>query len=110
MLKIKAKPIFKAVVNITVAGEDKPATITVFFKHKRLDDLQKWLASRSATSTSDALAEVIDHWQDVGDENGQDLPFSSSALEDFLAEYAAAGGELINAYLAALTESRTKNL
>lgn len=116
LLRIVPKPTFTAEVNITVPGEEKPATIELVFKHQGRQALRAWVdAGRTpgpdGSPPSDAqwLGQVVAGWAGPVDAAGQPVPFTPAALASVLDAYPAAAREIYNAYLAALSESRAKN-
>lgn len=107
MLKVIAAPTFQGTARITVHGQAEPAVIKVTWKHKSREEYDAWLASAAsfADKGGDAafLCEVMTDWGDV------DLPFNQANLHTLLGQYAAAGGELLEAYRTDLLDSRAKN-
>ena len=103
MFKITPKPKFNTTVQLSVPGSDKPAAITVEFKHLSKSGLKEYFAGLDGKSDADALAEIITGWQ------GVDLEFSPEALGQLLDNYPAAAGELFEAFRRELMEARRKN-
>lgn len=132
MFRIDSTPTFTADVRVSVPGADAPAVLTLTFRHKGAKALKAWIESaiepkgtllsrlinvifrRQAATTGaerDAafLGAVIDGWRDVETHAGAPVPYGPEALAQLLDAYPAAGGEIFNAYLAALTRGREKN-
>lgn len=103
MFKINPNPTFKATVLLSVPGADKPASITVEFKHLAKSALRDYFAGLDGKSDAEALATVITGWQ------GVDAEFSVDALALLLDNYPAAAGELFEAFRRELLEARRKN-
>lgn len=116
MFRIDPAPIFAAEVRLTVPGAAECATITVTWRHKGRRALRAWLAPDAPAAgqppeSTDAqwLGEAIADWSGPQDEHGQPVAYSPDALAALLDAYPAAAGELRDAYLSALTQSRAKN-
>lgn len=130
MFKITPNPTFAGLVNITVPGADKPAVLQVTWRHMGRAALAQWLrkpgsvVAPAAIEPAPALADqaadpaaqdatwltlAMANWAGPQDADGAPVPFSQVALANLLDAYPAAGGELLAAYLAAMTESRSKN-
>lgn len=135
MFKIVPNPTFTSRVLLTVPGAEQPADLGVTWRHKGRAALATWLrkpADAAATAATQAttaatqaeparpllagvpadalwLAEVMADWDGPVLADGQPAPFTEAALAALLDSYPAAGGELLNAYLRASTESRAKN-
>lgn len=122
MFSIIPQPTFTCTVNLTVAGSDEPASIKVTWRHKGRKELGAWLRAgnaladigrelHSATALGDAawLAEAMVGWDGPVDAAGAPVLFAQAELALLLDRYPPAGGELLAAYLHALTESRAKN-
>lgn len=109
MIRIVPCPTFKAPVEFTDPGAAEPAVIDVEFRHKAPAALAAWWESAQARPVAEALGEVVVGWSGVIDDTGADVPYSADALKRFLEAHGPRGRELFRAYVAALTESRTKN-
>lgn len=109
--KLVPNPTFKAAVNLTVPGQEAAAQIELEFRYKSPETLKAWFESarEESKSTSKAITEIVIGWNGVLDEKDQPLEFNPELLATLLHNYAPAGGEILNAYVAALTESRVKN-
>ena len=138
MFKINPSPTFRSTVRLTVPGADDSAVLEVTWRHKGRAALRAWLAKarRAGVGASvlddlvrgadggaepadaalagvpaDAawLGEVMVDWAGPQDAQGEPVGYSVAALGGLLDAYPAAGGELLGAYLRAMTESRAKN-
>lgn len=110
MLKLNPSPQFIAPVSLTIAGESETGSVLLTFMHQGKQALAAWLDSAtSGTSDLDLVAGVVLGWDGVNDESGAPVPFSRDALAALLDAYSAAAGEIVSAYIHALTESRAKN-
>ena len=103
MFKINPNPTFKATVQISVPGSDKPAAITVDFKHLSKSALRDYFSSLEGKTDTEALASVITGWQ------GIDADYSADALGQLIDNYPASAGELFEAFRRELLEARRKN-
>lgn len=103
MFKINPKPVFRATVPLSVPGSDKPAAISVDFKHLGKSALRDYFAGLEGKSDAEALGEIVTGWE------GVDAPFSADALGQLLDNYPAAAGELFEAFRRELLEARAKN-
>ena len=115
-MKLNPAPVFRSDVKLTVPGESGPATVGITWRHKCRADLNSWLgkpldmASRGEDlSDEDYLGEVIADWAGIADDGGQPVAYSIDALRSLLSAYLPAGAELRDAYVRALTESRSGN-
>ena len=102
-LKLQPNPTFTANAEISVPGQDKPARVTVTFKHLSKNKIKDYFANLEGKSDAEALGEIITGW------DGIDEKFSPDALAELLDNYPAAGGELFECFRANLMESRRKN-
>jgi hypothetical protein len=127
MFKLQPNPTFCSVAHLTVPGVPTPGELTVTWRHKGRQALAEWLQAMPAqpvvtvmgAATTGAgqvvhegakwLAQVMDAWDGPVNPDGEAVPLSVDALVKLLDDYPAAGGELMQAYLTALTESRAKN-
>lgn len=104
MFKIEPSPTFWAKVKLTIPGEEKPGEVEMEFAHQGNDKLRAWIdAARTATSDELVLDAVVRNWR------GVDAAFSPENLRALVRNYPAAGAEIFEQYLKALTESRAKN-
>lgn len=103
MFKINPNPTFKATVQISVPGSDKPATITVDFKHLSKSALRDYFSGLDGKTDADALGAVITGWQ------GIDAEYSAESLAQLIDNYPASAGELFEAFRRELLEARRKN-
>jgi hypothetical protein len=109
MIKISPNPTFQCRVAISSPGIENQLEFGVTFRHKTKDAVAAWINSAVGRADVDVLADVIDGWSDVTDENGAAVPYSAAALSDLLQNYPAAHQEIFRAYLRELTESKRKN-
>ena len=108
-LKINPAPAFEFDAQLTVPGAAQPATVRVTARHKGREALAAWIEGAAGSRDPEFLGSVVSGWSGVFDADGAEVPFSSEALARVLDAYPAAGRELFEQYLAALTESRRKN-
>ena len=110
MFRINPAPTFAATVQLTLPGGSEQAPLSLVFKHRGKKALASWVAG-AGEAADDAvfLGHVIESWLGVVDDNGAEVAFSPARLSELLDAYPAAGSEIYLAYLAALTEGRTKN-
>ena len=109
MFKIVPNPLFKAVVALTVPGEEMPGTIEVEFRHKGRKELNEWRASAKDKTDTELLAEVITGWSGVEGGDGNQVTYSVDGLYALLNNYSTAATELYEGYWKALNASRIKN-
>ena len=120
MFVVVPNPTFESDVALTVPGAAEPATLRVTWRHLGRKAQRAWIerpsrqqqpgAAEPATLDDAAyLGEVIAGWSGAVDDKGAPAAYSQEALASLLDAYPASGGELFNAYLRALTESRAKN-
>lgn len=102
-LKLQPNPTFTAQVAISIPGSDKPAKVSVTFKHLSRPQIKEFFGNLDGKTDSAALGEIITGW------DGIDEKFSPESLADLLDNYPAAGGELFEQFRKELLESRTKN-
>lgn len=115
-LSIKPPITFADVAEISVPGAAEPARLTILWRHKDRRALRAWMDAANAP-TDDPLArdaawldEVIQDWPEgPQDEAGKAVPYSRAALQELLAAYPGAGGDLYAAYMRALHRGREKN-
>lgn len=108
MFKINPSPTFTCQVQLTVPGQAELASIEVEFRHMSRPALKAWLEGGETKSELEFVGAAIAGWNGIADDDGE-LTYSESSLERLLNNYPAAAGELVNAYLRALKESRIKN-
>ena len=108
MFKIAPNPTFVAEARITVPGADA-GLLKIEWRHQGRAALKDWMESASAKGDGDALHAVIASWSEVVDVLGDPVNYSRNALADLLDAYPTAAGELFQAYIDALTESRLGN-
>lgn len=109
MFKLNPKPTFTAPVALSVPGLSEPLEVLFTFRHKGKEALAKWVATASQKLDAEALSEVVCGWAGVKDEDGQDVPYTLTALSALLENYPASQGEVFRAYLRELTEAKRKN-
>jgi hypothetical protein len=102
-LKLQPNPTFTAAVALSVPGQDKPAKITVTFKHLARPQIRDFFGNLEGKTDLDALGAIISGW------SGIDEPFSEESLALLLDNYPAAAGELFEAFRRELLEARAKN-
>ncbi len=102
-LKLQPNPTFNAVAELSVPGQDKPAKITVTFKHLSRKQIKDFFGALEGKTDADALGEVLTGWE------GIDEKFNPEALQTLLDNYPAAAGELFESFRKNLMESRAKN-
>lgn len=105
-------PTFEALVPVLVPGATGPAMLRMVFRHKGRRDLEAWMAAAiqgAGGSDAEWLAKVISGWSGVSDLAGADVPYTSEALAALLDAYPAAGRQIYETYLEALTGERRKN-
>ena len=103
MLKIVPEPTFKTSVQITVPGQEEPATVELIFNYMSKTKALEFFSDMKGKTDVEALTILIAGW------GGFDVPFSKAALETFLDNYPAAAFEIIQAFNRNLLESRIKN-
>ena len=109
MFKINPHPNFTADVKVPVPGADKPAVLTLTFKHMGRAAVKTWLANSAGLGDLELLSQVIESWRGVEADNGAPVPYSPSTLATLLDAYAGAGNAIFDAYLAELSGGREKN-
>ncbi|MBP6772717.1 MAG: hypothetical protein KA154_06920 [Gemmatimonadaceae bacterium] len=103
MFRIEPSPLFWTAVRLTVPGEPAPAQVELQFAHKSVSDLREWVDRVRESNDRSTVAEVVRDWR------GFDAEFSPDVLARMLQNYPAAGLEIFDQYVTALTESRAKN-
>jgi hypothetical protein len=109
MFKLNPNPTFECAVPLSVAGIPEPVELRVTFKHKNKTAIDAWMKNAGAKDDTTLLSEVLVGWSGVQDDNGEDVPFSTSALRDLLENYPASNGEFFTTYLRELREAKRKN-
>lgn len=107
MLKITPDPTFKADVEITVPGQDKPGTIPLTFKYRGRDEFKEFMDGMKSEdgkgkTVAEALPEFVEGW-------GLKEKFTNENIKIFLNNYPAAYGEIFTKYSELLLVSRLKN-
>lgn len=103
-LTLKANPTFRRKVAIHVPGEE-PMQVLLEFKHKRRDDLHKFLNGEEAQGRADidTLMAIVADWP------GQEPEFSRENMNELLSEYPGAATTILHAYVEELTKARLGN-
>lgn len=109
MLKLNPNPTFRADVPLTVPGQEAAGTVNFTFRHMGRNAFKVWSEAASGKPDAESLTELIANWQGVTDDAGAPVAFSDIALAALLDAYPAAGLEIVQAYVKALTESRLGN-
>jgi hypothetical protein len=107
MFRFIPLPTFTVPVPLSVPGMPEPIDLMVEFRWQDKAALDAWLATVPGRPDAVVLHEVIVGWQGMTHE-GAEVPYSLTALGDFLTRYGLAARELMRAYLAELTESKKK--
>lgn len=108
MFKLNPNPTFQCAVPISVAGLPEPLDLNLVFRRKSKTALEKWMSDAKGKDDAAILHEIILSWT-VKDDADADVPYSLTALAEFLENYPAAHGELFRGYLRELTEAKRKN-
>lgn len=108
MFRLTPNPTFTADVKVTVPGADAQAVLTLTFRHKGRKALKAWIEGAAERPDAEFLDEVIESWRGVETATGA-VAYSRETLAELLDAYPAAGGEIFDAYLRALTRAREKN-
>jgi hypothetical protein len=109
MFKLNPNPTFAVAVPLTVPGMPEPLEVTFTFHHKTKAALSAWVVDGAGKDEVALLHELIEGWHGVQDDKGADMPYSLTALNDLVGGYWAAQGEITDAYLRELKDSKTKN-
>lgn len=104
MFKLDPNPTFVAPVDIPAADGDVQ-TLTVTWRHAGRRQLQAWL---DAVATLQP-AEEARHFMAAMADWDADTPLTVAAMDQLLDNYPRAGRLLLECYVQALTEGRTKN-
>lgn len=110
MLKINPAPTFEFDAQLTVPGQAQSAVVRITAHHRGREALQAWIDSAAGSADAQFLGAALADWSGVLDAAGAPMPYSAQALAQLLDAYPAAGRELFEQYLGALTESRRKKL
>jgi hypothetical protein len=109
MFKVNPNPEFTCPVQLSVPGEAKPRVVHFVFRHKDKLQLRAWHADALGKSDAALLDELIVSWSGMVGEDGADVPYSITALEDIITKYWPAREEITDAYLNELRGSKAKN-
>lgn len=111
MFKINPSPTFVAEVPISVPGEAAGvSTIRFTFHHKNKEQALAYMNRAMEKGVDVALLdEVIDAWAGVTAADGSPVPYSVSALQELLSNFAPAASDIFLAYCRELTEAKRKN-
>ena len=107
MLKITLDPTFKADVEITVPGQDKPGTIPLTMKYRGRDAFQQF--AEELKSAAGKKKTVAESFPDFVEDWGLKEEFNKENIETFLNNYPAAYQEILTKYSELLLVSRLKN-
>jgi hypothetical protein len=107
--RIVPNPEFTIAVALSVAGSDERGEIEVTFKYLKPDELAKLKKNKGENSVADSLRELIVKWSGVEDAEGKPVEYSKATLAQLLANYHAAGDELMSAYFLEVYGARRKN-
>lgn len=112
MLKITPDPTFKADVEITVPGQDKPGTIPLTFKYRGRDEFKKFVNTFLDITDEEVFLkkepdfkffmEFVVGW-------GLEEDFNKKNVGIFMNNYPAAFLEILSKYRQLSFESRLKN-
>ncbi len=120
MFRIVPNPTFTCDVPLSIAGEDKPRSIKVTFKHLTRRGLAEFQARAVDVAMAagadggealyvDYVHEIIDTWAGVVDADGKPLPYTRETLALLLDAYPAAGAEIVRRYTYQLSHARAGN-
>lgn len=109
MFKLQPNPTFVCAVLLSVAGMPAAVALSITFRHRTKTALQAWISGSRDKPDAAMLHEVIVGWSGMQDADGQDVPYSLTALAELLENYPVASKEIFNSYVHELTESRIKN-
>lgn len=98
---LKAKPTFKAMVPIPVAGEDA-MPLLVEFRHRTKAQLDEFLSSREGKTDCESFMDMACGWE-------LEDAFSVENVEELLQNYAAAALEAYKVYIDQLVKVKAKN-
>jgi uncharacterized protein YdgA (DUF945 family) len=103
MFKLQPKPVFWAKVQINIAGELKPADISIEFKHLGREALKAFFEGLEGKTDAEALGEIITNWK------GVDAEFDDDNFAALLDNYPSAAMSLFEAYRREALEAKAKN-
>lgn len=109
MLKLNPNPTFTVPVEIVVPGQEACEILRVTFRHKTVEQLQAWTEKRSENPIRDGLADIIVEWNNLLDDEGNQVPYSTEQLDRLLSNYGHIGPVLVEAYVSSLAGARRKN-
>ena len=101
--KLQPNPTFPSRVAISVPGQEKPAVITITFKHLSRPQIKEFFGGNEGKTDAEALSSIVVGWE------GVDEKYSPEALGELLDNYPTAAGEIFDAFRKDLMESRAKN-
>lgn len=103
MLKVKAKPTFKAKVEIPAAGGEV-VTVEFEFKHRKASELDKLIFGDEADgkSNEEIILSIVSGW-----DQGCDL--NAESLHELFEDFEAAPRTIIKKYAFELTQGRLGN-
>ena len=103
MLKLNPNPTFKATIDITVPGHEKPEKMTFTFRYRNIKSLAALYEGSKDKGNVDAVMDMVEGWE------GIDAEFTRENVETFVTNYPASPMEIGRAYSRLLVESRVKN-
>jgi len=109
MFKINPNPTFTAAVPLTVPGLPEPLEVNFTFRHKNEAQLAAWVLESKGHDEVAVLHGLIVSWSGIKDDEGNEVPYSLTALTDLVGNYWAAKDEIATAYRKELRESKIKN-
>ena len=111
MIRIKPNPTFRFKVDLAIPGSAEPAKLTFVGRHQGQAALRQWAEGAKDLDGNDAafLLPVLDGWDDVVDEDGKPVKWSSEALGALLDAYPGSGLQIFSVYVRELSASRGKN-
>lgn len=107
MFKLHPGPEFTAAVPVSVPGLPEPLDVQITFRHKTKDALKAWMLDAEGKTDAAVLHQIIVSWSGVY-VDGQQVPYSLTALTDLLGNYSVAHLEIQRGYLRELTEAKKK--
>lgn len=109
MFKITPNPTFETNVILSLPGGQEVGEIRITFRYFKPADLEVFLEERGTLAPADVVKEIMTGWNDVKDSDGNDVPFNNENLATLLANYHAAGREILVAWRMGLSGARAKN-
>jgi hypothetical protein len=104
MFKLQnTKPSFKTKVDISIAGEARPASIEVEYKYMTKSQVRDFFNALEGKTDVEALGEIIVGW------SGVDQAYSADTLAMLIDEYPSASTELFDTFRRELFEAKRKN-